>query len=250
MCFKTNSFMKLIFALIFLLLPFKAVRADIDPLIEKTSRYLIENWYADPSLKESNWYPPQIISLESGKKIYGGCGKDHSMNKVAGSFYCPAFHTVVLDPQQLEVFSKAIGPASIAYVVAHEFAHGVQHIRDIRLDAPMHELQADCIAGRLIDEGSKKLKITREDAIDMTLLAFSIGDEHGVSHGTPAQRAFAFTIGMGLVDYTCKEEDMKKLANNEIKNKLFEDWSNVRGSSSNKNLGKPIYKKNILDLID
>ena len=61
MCFKGNSFMKLIFALIFLLLPFKEVRADIDPLIEKTSRYLIENWYADPSLKESNWYPPQII---------------------------------------------------------------------------------------------------------------------------------------------------------------------------------------------
>ena len=71
-----------------------------------------------------------------------------------------------------------------------------------------------------------------------------------INAATPAQRAFAFTIGMGLVDYTCKEEDMKKLASNEIKNKLFEDWSNIRGSSSNKNLGKPIYKKNILDLID
>ena len=66
----------------------------------------------------------------------------------------------------------------------------------------------------------------REDAIDVTLLAFSIGDEHGVSWNS-CTRAFAFTIGMGLVDYTCKEEDMKKLANNEIKNKLFEDWSNI-----------------------
>ncbi len=242
--------MKLLLALIFLLFPFKGVKADIEPLIEKTSRYLIDNWYADPSLKKSNWYPPQIISLESGKKIYGGCGKDLSVNKVAGSFYCSAFHTVVLDPSQLNQFYKAVGPASIAYVVAHEFAHGIQHIRDIRLDPPMHELQADCIAGRLIDEGSKKLKITREDALDMTVLAYSIGGEHGGSHGTPAQRAFAFTIGMGLVDYTCKIEDMKKLANNEIKNKLFEDWSNLRGAPRNKSLGRSKYKKNILDLID
>ena len=58
--------MKLIFALIFLLSPFKAVKADIDPLIEKTSRYLIENWYADPSLKESNWFNQNKIDENIG----------------------------------------------------------------------------------------------------------------------------------------------------------------------------------------
>ena len=242
--------MRTLSALIFLFLPFKSLNAEIDPVIQKTSEYLIDNWYADKSLKKSNWYPPQIITLKSGQKIYGGCGENYKINKVAGSFYCPLFHTVILDPSQLKEFYKAFGVTSIAYIVAHEFAHGIQHIKNIRLEKPMHELQADCIAGRLINEGSKKLNISREDVIDMTTLAYAVGDEHGDSHGTSAQRAFSFTIGLGLVDYSCSSEDMKKLANNKIENDLFLRWSNTRGTYNSKKLGKPKYKKDILDLID
>ena len=221
--------------------------------IERTTSYLMKNWYADQSLKKTNWLPPQVITLDRGEKIYGGCGtNDRRVSaKVRGSFYCASFHTIVLDPVQLKKFYDIIGPSSIAYVIAHEFAHGVQHINNIRLEPPMHELQADCIAGRLIDKGKKNLNITRKGVFDMAIMAYEIGGSGTKTHGTGAQRAFALSAGMGFSDFSCNAENLKKLANNEVEDKLFKRWNSfgLRGNlNENINLDSSKYRKNVLVL--
>ncbi len=224
---------------------------EINKSIEKTTKFLIENWYADKSIRKTNWFPPQVIVLDRGEKIYGGCGtRDNKISQeVLGSFYCSSFHTIVLDPTQLKEYYDVIGPSSIAYVLAHEFAHGIQHINSIKLEDPMHELQADCIAGRLIDKGKKNLNITRKGIFDMATLAYQIGGSK--THGTGAQRAFALSAGMGFSDFSCNSENLKKLAKNEVKDNLFKTWNTfeLRGNSNkNINLDGSKYRKNILVL--
>ena len=114
---------KLLLILLFFLIP-KAVNAsEINSIIDKTTIYLMNNWDSDKSLKKI--YPPQVITTNTGTKVYGGCGDYKSGIDVGGSYYCPATHTIVLDPKQLKSFVKYFGNSSVAFVIAHEFAHAL-----------------------------------------------------------------------------------------------------------------------------
>ena len=110
---------KLILILIFLLSPNTANANDINKIIDKTTVYLMNNWDSDKSLK--GIYPPQVVTTNEGTKVYGGCGDYKSGIDVGGSYYCPATHTIVLNPKQLKNFVKYFGNSSIAFVIAHEF---------------------------------------------------------------------------------------------------------------------------------
>ena len=146
--------MKLLIAIFILIFPYEAKASNIPDLIEKTTVYLIKTWNDDENLK--NWFPPQVITVPSGTRLFGGgCKGSNEGFDVAGSYYCPPDHTIVLDPVQLKTFIKAFGNSSVAYVVAHEFAHALQNALEIRLQDPNHELQADCLAGYFIQKGNK-----------------------------------------------------------------------------------------------
>ena len=103
---------KLILILIFLLAPNAVNASDINKIIDKTTVYLMNNWDSDKSLK--GIYPPQVITTNTGTKVYGGCGDYKTGIDVGGSYYCPATHTIVLDPKQLKSFVKYFGNSSIA----------------------------------------------------------------------------------------------------------------------------------------
>ena len=146
--------------MIFLLAPNAANASDINKIIDKTTVYLINNWDSDKSLK--GIYPPQVITTNTGTKVYGGCGDYKTGIDVGGSYYCPATHTIVLDPKQLKSFVKYFGNSSIAFVIAHEFAHALQQGLEIEYEKPHSELQADCLAGYFIQKGNEELGVTRE----------------------------------------------------------------------------------------
>ena len=236
-----------ILILVFLLIlsPVSAKTSKIENLIDKTTVYLIETWNKDENLNKL--YPPKVIAVPSGTRIYGGgCKGSNKGVDVAGSHYCPADNTIILDPTQLKTFIKAFGNSSVAYVISHEFAHALQKALEIRLKNPNHELQADCLAGYFLQMGNKELGITRESILEMASAAYAIGGE---THGSGAQRAYALLSGMGRVDSTCSIASIDKLVEGKINDPLYKAFTKTRGSGKNMDLDSTPYKKDAAGLL-
>ncbi len=238
--------LKFFFTIILLLfLPTKVRASNISDLIDKTTVYLIETWTSDKNLKD--WYAPQVITVQSGTKLYGGgCKGANSGIDVAGSYYCDPNHTIILDANELEAFVKVFGNASIAYVISHEFAHALQNALGVDLKNPNHELQADCLAGYFINRGNKELGITREGILEMSSAAYAIGSK---THGTGAQRAYALLSGMGRVDSSCSFESINKLVEGKINDPLYKAFKKTRGSGKEIDLDYSPYKKDAAGLL-
>lgn len=191
-----------------------AKKTDIYTYIDKTTKFLNIQWDQDEDLKNA-LRPPQILPIAADSKVYGGCGEYSIGAEVGGSAYCPRTHTIFLVPEQLQYFADEFGPSSVAFVVAHEYAHAVQLAFGIlgNLKDPALELQADCIAGAFIKDGSSEIGITRQDTLDMANLAYAIGDP---THGTGAQRKYALSSGMGVINYGCTNKEMQDLGEGKI----------------------------------
>ena len=216
-------------------------RTNIYTYIDSTTIFLNAQWDKDEDLKKI-LRPPQILPIAGDAKVYGGCG-DYSIGaEVGGSSYCPRTHTIFLVPEQLKYFADEFGPSAVAFVVAHEYAHAVQTAYGIlgTLKDPAFELQADCIAGAFIKEGSKEIGITRQDTLDMANLAYAIGDP---THGTGAQRKYALSAGMGIIDYGCTNKEMEDLGDNKVDTSIV---STKRSIDSNLDLNLTPYPKTIV----
>src|SRR3546814_5626072 len=93
-----------------------------------------------------------------------------------GPFYCPGDSKVYLDPSFFKQMAQQLnspGDFAQAYVIAHEVAHHVQHLRGITDQVNLArqrasavaanqlsvrvELQADCLAGVWADRKSTRL---------------------------------------------------------------------------------------------
>ncbi len=217
---------------------------NIDAAIEKTTTYLLKNWRSDNKLKQ--WQAPQVIPVKKGSKIYGGCTYSEYSIDVAGSYYCPSTHTIILVPSQLKSFRKIFGNSSIAYIISHEYAHAIQLALKFNLPNPYSELQADCLAGYLINKGNIELGITRENILEMASAAYSIG---GKTHGTGAQRSYALLSGMGTVDSDCSAESITKLGNDEIYDPFYKRITRERSDGSGLDINSSTYRKDAFELL-
>lgn len=203
-----------------------AAKPSMDTVVEKTSTFLIRDWVTDPKFTDFN--PPQVIPISASTKIFGGCGNYIRGAEVGGSSYCPKTHTIYLVPEQMSVFYEAFGPSSVAYIIAHEFGHAIQYRYDNLEGGAEVELQADCLAGVLVDIGSQELGITREDTIQMAQAAYSIGDP---THGSGPQRAYALLSGMGVFKSGCSNREMKKLLDGKVDDPAYSELLRTRSGS-------------------
>ena len=137
---------------------------------------------------------------------------------------------------------KAFGPSSVAYVVAHEFGHAIQNRYGSLEGGAEVELQADCLAGILVDYGSTQLGITRQDTIQMAQAAYAIGDP---THGTGAQRTYALLSGMGVVDAGCSKQEMLSLLNNQVSDPAYMELRATRSGAGNIDINKSPYPKTL-----
>lgn len=140
-------------------------------------------------------YRKSPTQLYSGT-IQTGCG---TANSRMGPFYCPGDETVYIDTefmgQLLNQLGAEGGYAAEAYIVAHEYAHHVQHLtgtlqkgRQGAQSGPKSgivrlELQADCYAGvwfyhTMRDQKSVISKVTEEDLNSILDAARAVGDDH------------------------------------------------------------------------
>lgn len=164
----------------------------------------------------------------------GGCG---SAPSAVGPFYCPADHTVYLDPTFFDELEGKLGGSkaefSQAYVIGHEVGHHVQNLRGYseRADRARKtarenefsirlELQADYLAGVWAHHADKKRKILERGDVEAALkTARSIGDNRlqekmkgkswpeSFNHGTDKQRYAAFLSGFNSGDASKRRLD-------------------------------------------
>lgn len=216
----------------------KAKADGLNKSVEAFGNYVIYHWQKDPKLREFN--PPQIITnVQSDTKVLGGCVSNHGgriAQDIGGTSYCSRVNTIYVVQEQLEPFYEHFGPAAIAYVIAHEYSHYLQHSFGMEYTQPVSELQADCLSGAILGQGANELEITTRDIINMSQAAYTIGSK---SHGTGAQRAYAVYAGFGQSpEITCSTSDMTKLSTNQINDPVFKKLASQR-SAEGVDLNKP-----------
>ena len=189
-------------------------------------------------------YTPQIISLNPNSKILYGCSSRNNSKNIGGSSYCSFSNTIFLTNDQLKFFYEEKGKSGIAYLMAHEFAHAVQHAVFNELDNPAKELQADCIAGIFT---SSMLNISRSEMLSLAQLSLHLGSD---VHGTGSQRAYALLTGLGVLEGTCFDKDMNKLAKGKVNNKSVMRLLNSRTGLASIDIEKTPYPKTLLHVLN
>ncbi|MBC7914495.1 MAG: zinc metallopeptidase [Pyrinomonadaceae bacterium] len=170
----------------------------------------------------STYKEPTLVLFSGG--VQSGCGNASS---ATGPFYCPGDEKVYIDLSfydDLKNRFSAPGDFAMAYVVAHEVGHHIQHILGTsqkldeargrvsqeeynRLSVKL-ELQADFLAGVWAHHAQRMNNILEEGDIEEALnAANAIGDDRlqkesqgrvvpdAFTHGTSAQRVKWFKKG-------------------------------------------------------
>ncbi len=207
------------------LLPLLTVKGraaeTMDQAIGRFSNHLLLLWQKDPEL--SKLPPPQIIAnVSADTKVYGGCAEivaNRVRFEVGGTSYCPGTNTIFAVVDQLRPLYEALGPVAIGYALAHEYGHYIQTMFQIKGDAKLLELQADCLAGAILGQNAEAVGIRQADVAAIAQSAYAVGDS---THGTGDQRSFAVYSGLGQsAELSCSLPDMAKLANNQVRDPRF-----------------------------
>ncbi len=175
--------------------------------------------------QEGESYPkPSLVVYIQGTET-GGCGYGQS---AFGPFYCPGDQKIYLDlsfNRELSQRFGAKGEFALAYVIAHEVGHHIQHVLGVLQEtnamrsklsekeynkiSVMTELQADFYAGVWAHYVNKMtdVELTYDDIMDGMRAAAAVGDDHlqeqaqghanpeSFTHGTSEQRAYWFKKG-------------------------------------------------------
>lgn len=178
--------------------------------------------------EQNQQYPKPTMVLFRGR-TQSGCG---TATAASGPFYCPADEKLYIDLSFYDELSSrfnAPGDFAMAYVVAHEVGHHLQHQWGIldkvnnargrvseaeynKLSVRL-ELQADFLAGVWAHYAQKTLKVVEDGDIEEAMRAANaIGDDRlqkesqgyvvpdAFTHGTSAQRVYWFKKGFQTGD--------------------------------------------------
>ena len=115
--------------------------------------------------------------------------------------YTPKTTTVCITPAMTKALSR-IWDGALAYVVAHELAHHLQHaipaISRGFTSRTQLELQADCLAGLFLAR-NRQVNFTESDVVEAFKAASKLGDrtyDHFDHHGTGEMRQLAIRSGV------------------------------------------------------
>lgn len=127
----------------------------------------------------------------------GGVYEDHSGN----AYYCIPDRYIAWDWKLLAAKYHEIGDAFVYFLIAHEWAHAVQHQLDDTIVLTARELQADCLAAAALVGAARDGDIAFEPGDDseifLTLVFVADTYEWGDpgDHGSVAQRIGSYQRG-------------------------------------------------------
>jgi predicted metalloprotease len=189
---------------------------------DEVGRYLEEvlddvDGYWTRTLTAAGRDEPRVgfLAIPEGRAARTGCG---AVADELAAFYCPSDDTIYVGrrlaaelwaginesfPGQRAGYGRAVGDFGLAYVLAHEYAHNVQHELGLfslgpRTRSKPFELQADCMAGAWANSVYASGRIQEEDVQEAMSTALASGDFDYVNadhHGTPQERLAAWQLG-------------------------------------------------------
>jgi uncharacterized protein len=156
----------------------------------------------------ARWTEPVFIAYRDGQIPDNACG--HETSAVAddfadNAFYCPLDDTIAYSRDLLNSLYLKGGPYLPVVVLEHEVGHRANRIDNaVGLVSRSEENQADCDAGVTTAYARTAHRLPLSDVIAAGKLLYDLGDTRRFgsemadspdAHGSPAQRAIAFTRG-------------------------------------------------------
>jgi predicted metalloprotease len=185
------------------------IQNDLGPdgytsVVHDSLRLLNEYWSRELADRNVEYEPPAALVSYWNRNQDKGCGGQPA--GWSNAQYCQYTDTISWDGNWVygDLY-RQIGDASVAFLLAHEFAHLVQQRTGSINEFPLTievELNADCLAGAwlgAVDREVLPLSDVDFDALDLTSLI--LADAKGVpwtdptAHGTAAERRRAVTLG-------------------------------------------------------
>ncbi len=203
-------------------------KSTLDPALRDVMLRVLgstERRWSDIFAANGQQYRPTTLVFYSGGS-QSGCG---AAQAAMGPFYCPTDQSIYLDTGFFNELSQrygAPGDFAMAYVIAHEVGHHVQHLlgtldRSQELQSRASrtegnavqvkvELQADCFAGVWaardqnlleagdIEEGLRAAEAIGDDALQRQSQGVVVPESF--THGSSAQRMQALQTGLRTGD--------------------------------------------------
>ena len=187
----------------------------IDAFLTDVLREIDDYW--SQTFKASGLPEPRVryVWVPPGSRVLTGCGEPADDR---AAFYCPADDTIYVAqrfaaelyagvarglPGESTGFGRAAGDFAVAYVLAHEYAHNLQHElgvfnNSVSPTAKPYELQADCLAGTWANSVYEQGQLDPGDLEEAANTALAVGDfdvGNAQHHGTPEERRAALLTG-------------------------------------------------------
>ena len=155
--------------------------------------------------------------IPAGQTAASACAGEGGAMGDSAAAYCPADDTIYISekfatdiydgaldhalPGSSQGYGRTVGDFAVAYIVAHEYGHQIQHelgVFDQQLPTVAVELQADCYAGTWANSAYEENRLEEGDVQEALDAALAVGDFDAGNpghHGTPEQREQAWYSG-------------------------------------------------------
>tara|TARA_B100000212_G_C27368473_1_gene531462 strand:+ start:276 stop:866 length:591 start_codon:yes stop_codon:yes gene_type:complete len=176
-------------------------KKEINEVIYELYSRINNYWKTDARLNNNN--PPQLIITDKKSIVMGGCLYENETSKILHSHFCGKTNTIFLTNEDINYFYERHNRIGVLFLAAHEVAHSIQYGVSSGMKKPLRELQADCIASRLVKMFEPNMS-NDEKAEFSEMFIFSDSD----THGTGIQRMNAIKMGLGLSKGDCVAEEI------------------------------------------
>ncbi|MFN2467198.1 MAG: neutral zinc metallopeptidase [Gaiellaceae bacterium] len=182
----------------------------VDVFMSRMAKDASNVW--EQAFRESGlrYVPAKVAVIKPGQRVRTLCGNQIVTSSFAGGpFYCSADSTIFLPVVLMDkLIYQKYGDFSVAYAVAHEWAHRIQDLLGLlnarnqgQLLTIQIETQADCFAGIWARTAYRRGLLEKGDIQEAIKVADLIGDADGTpdtdprAHGRSGLRSAWFLTG-------------------------------------------------------
>ena len=176
---------------------------DLFDLLNFASDDLNTFWQAEFDEANLTYRPPNRVQAYTSRSRRS---RDYN------AYYTAYTHSIYFDTRLMTDALNNLGDVAPIFILAHEFGHLVQSqlglLNNGRLSITT-ELEADCLAGAYLQNLDERGLLESGDAAEAMRQAYNVGDhlpaEQNGAHGSPTQRANAFSHGYAQGADSCFE---------------------------------------------